>query len=47
MLFRSAIILIDDIRINEGMLKAWNEWEGDKYEATDPLHYTGYGVITV
>lgn len=39
-----AVLLFDDIKLNDGMKKAWKEMElGDKYEA-DELHWSGFGV---
>jgi hypothetical protein len=43
---KGTILLFDDIRMDE----LWPIWEGlpyDKYELTDPCHYTGYGIAVV
>lgn len=50
---QGAIVLFDDIYINEGMTNVWNDIKSGKYgisdcfDATDPLHYTGYGLTIV
>lgn len=47
---QGALILFDDIHKNEGMSNVWKDikngkWgEMDCYDATNPLHYTGYGL---
>ena len=43
---KGAVILLDDIKLNEGMFKAWTEWEGDKFDASTWLHHSGFGIIT-
>jgi glycosyltransferase involved in cell wall biosynthesis len=44
-----SILLFDDIHINEGLSRVWEEIKseipGDKYESD--LHYSGYGIIVV
>lgn len=46
---KNAIVLLDDIHINEGMEKVWDELcsKYDYYDATDPLHYSGFGILTI
>jgi len=47
---KGAIILFDDIHINNGMEEVWKEIrnkEWDCYDATDPLHYSGFGICKV
>lgn len=47
---KGAIILFDDIHKSEGMSAVWEEiktgkWGSyDMYDATDPLHWTGWGI---
>jgi len=44
-----AIILFDDIHINDGLARVWEEIKqeihGSKYESD--LHYSGYGIVVV
>lgn len=40
---KGAILLFDDIH-SFGLESVWNELPYEKYDATDPLHYSGYGV---
>jgi len=48
-----AVVLFDDIHLHDGMQAVWDDIvDGnygitDYYDATDPLHYTGYGVCVV
>lgn len=46
---RGAIVLFDDIHKNEGMQKVWDELclKYDHYDGTDPLHYSGFGIIQI
>ena len=50
---KDAIVCFDDIHINDGMQKVWDEIREGKwgfseyYDATDPLHWSGYGVTKV
>lgn len=44
---KGALILFDDIRMNEGMTKMWHELSYEKIELTNPLHYTGFGLACV
>ena len=40
----SAIVLVDDIHNND-KYRFHEEWVGDKYDVTDPMHYpTGFGA---
>ena len=46
---KGALLLFDDIHINEEMEQAWREIQ-EKYESkdlTDPLHYSGFGICKV
>jgi len=42
---KGTIVLIDDIRLNEGMTKAWDEIKYDKLSLPD-LHHSGFGMFT-
>lgn len=44
---KGAVILVDDIKLSEGMFRAWTEFPGDKFDATPYLHYSGYGIIVI
>lgn len=44
---KGAVVLFDDIHINDGLQKIWDEIEWDKFDATDPLHFSGFGVCVV
>ena len=50
---KGAMVLFDDIHLNDGMQRVWDEivagkWGiTDTYDATDPLHFTGYGCTLV
>ena len=44
---KGAVILIDDIHLNEGMFRAWTEFPGDKFDATTYLHWSGFGIVTI
>jgi len=52
---KGAIVMFDDIHINEGVESVWDEWfmiEG-KYkhseviDMTDPLHWSGFGIVKI
>lgn len=43
---KGAILLFDDIH-SFGLESVWNDLPYEKYDATDPLHYSGYGVAIV
>lgn len=40
---KGAVVVLDDIHINEGMQKVWEELPYDKYDTTNPNHYSGFG----
>lgn len=44
---KGAIIMFDDIHINEGMEKVWDELPYEKLDMTDPLHYSGFGICKI
>lgn len=44
---KGAILLFDDIHIEKGMEKVWNELKYEKLDLSDPLHYTGFGICKV
>jgi predicted O-methyltransferase YrrM len=41
-----GVALFDDIRINEGMMRFWNELEGQK-QPLNHLHHSGFGALIV
>lgn len=47
------VLLFDDIHLNDDMEKVWKEIKEhrwgifDCYDATDPLHFSGFGIATV
>ena len=43
---RGAVVVFDDISINEGMRKVWDELEYDKFE-NPLLHWGGFGLCVV
>ena len=43
---KGAIVLLDDIRLNSGMTKAWNEIKYNKLSLPD-LHWSGFGMFQV
>lgn len=43
---KGAVVLLDDIRINEGMQRAWDEITYQKLSLPD-LHHSGFGLICV
>lgn len=46
---KGSLVLLDDIHINVGMERVWNELK-EKYDHIDgtyPLHWTGYGLIVI
>ena len=42
---KGAIILLDDIKLNEGMYNVWKDIVWDKYDA--PLHFSRFGICVV
>lgn len=44
---KGAVVLVDDIHLNEGMFRAWIEFPGDKFDATPWLHWSGFGLIII
>lgn len=43
---KGAVLLFDDIR-SFGLWDVWEKLPYDKFEATDPLHWSGYGIAVV
>ena len=43
---KGCLILLDDIKLNEGMYRAWLEIEYPKLDVSE-LHHSGYGIFTV
>lgn len=41
---KGTVILIDDIKINTEMYRAWLEFECDKFDASVYLHWSGFGI---
>lgn len=44
---KGAVLVFDDIHINPGMEKVWNELEYDKHDISNPCHWSGFGVAVV
>ena len=44
---KGAILVFDDIHINPGMNKVWDELPYDKQDVSTPLHWSGFGVAIV
>lgn len=47
-----AVVLFDDIHLNPGMQNVWDDLEtifpvAEKKDLTNPLHWSGYGVIKI
>ena len=40
-----TLVMLDDIHLNEGMNRVWDDLNYDKFDATDPLHYSGFGLF--
>jgi predicted O-methyltransferase YrrM len=43
---KGSVLLLDDIRMPE-LWPIWEKLPYDKYEATNPLHYSGFGIVVV
>lgn len=39
-----AVVVMDDIHLNEGMARAWDELPLEKLEAGDQYHWSGFGI---
>jgi len=44
---KGAIVVFDDIHLNEGMNRVWEELPWDKHDITNPCHYSGFGVCVI
>lgn len=44
---KGAVLVFDDIHINPGMEKVWNELLYDKHDISNPCHWSGFGVAIV
>lgn len=46
---KGAIVLLDDIHLHVGMENVWNELKEahNSFDATYPLHWTGYGILVI
>lgn len=44
---KGSVILLDDIKINEGMFRVWIDLNVDKFDATTWLHHSGFGIIVL
>lgn len=42
-----AVVVFDDIHLNEGMNKVWEELPWNKHDITNPCHYSGFGVCVI
>ena len=42
-----TLVMLDDIHINASMNKVWDELKYDKFDATDPLHWSGFGLVVL
>ena len=42
---KGTVILFDDIHLNDGMERVWNDLNGDKLDISDPCHYSGFGLL--
>lgn len=42
---KDAIVVFDDIHLNEGMEKVWNSLDYPKCDNTNPCHYSGFGFL--
>lgn len=45
LLSKGTLVMLDDIHLNEGMNQVWDGLNYDKFDATDPLHYSGFGLF--
>ena len=44
---KGAVLVFDDIHINPGMGKVWNELPYNKQDISTPCHWSGFGVAVV
>lgn len=44
---KGAIVVFDDIHMNEGMERVWNSLDYDKCDNSHPCHYPGFGFLIV
>lgn len=44
---KGAILVFDDIHMNPGMEKVWNDLPYDKQDISNPCHWSGFGVAIV
>lgn len=44
---KGAILVFDDIHMNPGMEKVWNDLPYDKQDISNPCHWSGFGVCIV
>lgn len=40
-----GLLVLDDIHLNEGMEKFWNDIDLEKYDVTEFGHYSGTGIV--
>lgn len=45
LLKKGCVVVLDDIRLNYGMFKVWNDITQDKVENTNPCHHSGFGFF--
>ncbi len=44
---KGTVVVVDDIRLNDGLFEIWNSLPYDKCENTNPCHYSGFGFFIV
>jgi cephalosporin hydroxylase len=44
---KGAVLVFDDIHMNPGMNKVWDELPYDKHDISNPCHWSGFGVAIV
>ena len=40
-----AMVVLDDIHLNDGMTRFWNEIPHPKVDTGDALHWSGFGIF--
>lgn len=44
-LTNGALVVMDDIHLNDGMSKFWNDLEYDKIDTGKSIHFSGFGIF--